>query len=1521
MKQWIKHGLALLLALVMVISLLPAAAFAEDGIVSERSYLFETSGYIPVDLPGGRAVTSAYLRGDTAELNSLNPGAATQSLPAAYDSRDYGYITSVKNQNPYGTCWTFGTMAPIEAYMIKNGIIDGDTGTAAKSSMDLSELHLAWFNYTSAYDKEGMLTGDSSKPLGDTYLDQGGNGAMSTLTVMRWAGTASENTAALKYSAASTSGLSSQYAYAYNNAHVSNVTWIPTANRDAVKQAIMDYGAGGISYYHSDSYYNSSTGAYCFKQSATYGSSSYQYGNHAVTVVGWDDNYARTNFKSSNRPTSNGAWIIKNSWGTSWGNSGYFYLSYEDTASLDDTCFFYTAEAVDNYDHNYQYDGTCNVANYQAMNNNCQVANVFTAKGSEELKAVAIAPWDEATTYTLQIYKNLTSSKNPSSGTLVSSQSGYFTYSGYYTVPLDTPVSLAAGDTFSVVFTLSTPTKDADDGKYVHIPYDASNKISWAQWVHANHGDTSFYRESGGSWTDCPSNGDFRIKAYTNDVTFRVTAESNNTAYGTVSVSGTKITASPKDGYYVSDAQVTSGTATVSISGNTISVSPSSDCTVKVIFAPKPQFTISFSSCGAAAGSKTAYIQDTIQLPTTVSNTPDGWTFVGWAEQQIAETSTAPSFFAPGADYVVSANATLYALFTRTEGSDEIIYEIVADPITDWTGSYVITCGKDASLYALKGLSGNTSYESSSAGGTVAFASTGMTLDGTALRNVSSAYVFTAAPSGTGWTLKNDATGTWLGSYSSYLYSRSTMSTSYCIWDLEYDTYNICMKVSNAASSRYPYLVKGSSYFVINSGYTTNKTQFWKKTTASTTFYNTDPIIQTHTHTLSLTPATAPTCTEAGNIAYYTCSGCGKLFSDAQGENEIASADTILPATGHTPGQSTEENRTAPTCGAAGGYDTVIRCATCGAELSRTHTELPATGEHTWGAWTAKNNGTHARTCSICGKSESANCTYTDTVTPPTVTDQGYTTHTCTICGYSFRDSYTAPIGTDYLVSFSVPAGVAAIDPMSCNSNSSITLPAAGAPDGCTFLGWVTAPIDKTASKPASILTGAFTPTENITLYALYSFTEGSGATGFKLLTAMPSDLTGSYVITSGTTASAYMMAATTGNYYNSTAGRTLISSSGASLDGDLLTNVPQANIFEVAAASRSGYYTIRPTSISGRYVADGSRGLTTATSQTNYGQWKFTLSSGRFVIPSYGYSSYAISFTGTYFDTVRSSSGIYLWKQTETGATFYATSIDAETPDDPEPPTPETFTLSFSVPQGVSAVADLTVTAGSSITLPTAGAPAGCTFLGWVTQDYAAATAMPSDIRTGSFTPTKSQSFKALYAKTQTGAAGYQLLTSAPSDWSGDYVITSGSNSSLYALKGLSGNTRYESTSAGGAIALASTGMTLSGSTLTNVGSAYIFHISSYSGKYVIQNASTGTYLASRSSYLYSYTSKSTSYCLWSLSASGSAITAANSASSSYPYLSFSSSKYFMINRTAGSTIRFWKLTEGETTIYTTAP
>ena len=98
-----------------------------------------------------------------------------------------------------------------------------------------------------------MRTGDKSTPS-DTCLDQGGNGEMSAYTLMRWAGAADESNPALAYSNASTvnyNGLNSQYAYDYNVCHVQNTYWLPAPNIDAVKQAIMEFGAGNISYYET----------------------------------------------------------------------------------------------------------------------------------------------------------------------------------------------------------------------------------------------------------------------------------------------------------------------------------------------------------------------------------------------------------------------------------------------------------------------------------------------------------------------------------------------------------------------------------------------------------------------------------------------------------------------------------------------------------------------------------------------------------------------------------------------------------------------------------------------------------------------------------------------------------------------------------------------------------------------------------------------------------------------------------------------------------------------------------------------------------------------------------------------------------------------------------------------------------------------------------------------------------------------------------------------------------------------
>ncbi len=873
-----KHLLALLLVFAMVLPLCAPLAAAEQVPAAEAPAADETEAPDagetredggPVDFsqpfqPAGEeanyglihqyhygttAVTDAYLRGEALSINGVNP---TDTLPSKYDSRDYNYVTSVKNQNPYGSCWAHAAMASVESYMIKHGIPVG-TGSAATTSLNLSETQHCFFNYSTAYDAESMTNGDKCTLTGsDSCLDSGGNGEMSAYTLQHWTGVASESVSALAYSKASTvasSGLSSQYAYGSNVAHVQNSEWIPGTNIEAVKRAIMEYGAGNISYYETGNAYT----YICTIDNSSQESSSHKWANHAITVVGWDDTIKTTAGFKPNTPSSAGAWICKNSWGTSYFNSGYCYISYEDTSVLEGYIYFYDAEPIDNYAHNYQYDGSCNVVTYGIGNrvgfaNNTKVANVFTAKGNESLKAVALCSWDEGMSYTVEIYKNPTTG-NPSSGTLMSTQTGSLTFSGYYTIKLDNPVSLAAGDTFSVVFTQNVPEAD-DSGKYVHTPYDAtfndSNVVSWANWTHVNHGNTSYYKEPNGNWTDCPDNGDYRIKAYTDDVTFTLSAVSNNTAWGTVSVSGTTITAAPAEGYYVESCDVISGSATCTINGNTISVAASEDCTVRVNFAPKPTYTVSFVASGKAEGSQTALVNDAITLPATVSVTADGWTFAGWAAAQFDETAEAPEFHAPGADYTVTGNTTLYAVYTRVEGSDELIYELVSDNLSDWTGNYVITSGKDTSLVALKTTYSDQRIENSTSGASVAYAKTGMTLDGNLLRNVPADYVFTLAKNGSNYTIKSNASGYWIGTQSTYLHNMGSYQSNYSDWTVEYDLYNICMKVANVASTQYTYLVKGSnSYFVVNTKYTTNKTQFWKETTESTTYYWTDPVAYT----------------------------------------------------------------------------------------------------------------------------------------------------------------------------------------------------------------------------------------------------------------------------------------------------------------------------------------------------------------------------------------------------------------------------------------------------------------------------------------------------------------------------------------------------------------------------------------------------------------------------------------------------------------------------------------------------
>lgn len=100
------------------------------------------------------------------------------------------------------------------------------------------------------------------------------------------------------------------------------------AERNLLKQHIKECGAVSADMYINENlYYNAGTSSYNYNN---YGQGKTQ-ANHVVSLIGWDDNYDKNNFKQSCKPTSNGAYIALNSYGENWGNGGIFYISYEDS--------------------------------------------------------------------------------------------------------------------------------------------------------------------------------------------------------------------------------------------------------------------------------------------------------------------------------------------------------------------------------------------------------------------------------------------------------------------------------------------------------------------------------------------------------------------------------------------------------------------------------------------------------------------------------------------------------------------------------------------------------------------------------------------------------------------------------------------------------------------------------------------------------------------------------------------------------------------------------------------------------------------------------------------------------------------------------------------------------------------------------------------------------------------------------------------------------------------------------------
>lgn len=383
------------------------------------------------------------------------------STYSRYDPREELYnnspitLSTVKNQGNLGVCWAFAGIALLES-KLKNRY--GET--------DWSENHMRYALSSDGGNQYGFVRNN----------DGGGNAQMVAAYYMRGilGGPVQEKNDPYVNNNASRSVDATNAIK--RELKLKNVSYIPdlvsgTAGsnydyRSQIKKAISDAGAVGVSYYSDDNKYKyadtiNRTGVTSFYTDNT-GT------NHGVVVVGWDDNYSSDNFLSSQKPSGNGAWLVKNSWGVDWGDGGYFWMSYYTpiknayclsqnfgfTGSPDRPYPYIWPESYSEKIYEYDPFGPTSSLSFGDGKTTIYYANIFECTDANTALTYVSIYVDTPGSYSIRITAGKGADNNKllaSALYWVSGETGLiqetayetFTNPGYYTIPLVRPLNVS----------------------------------------------------------------------------------------------------------------------------------------------------------------------------------------------------------------------------------------------------------------------------------------------------------------------------------------------------------------------------------------------------------------------------------------------------------------------------------------------------------------------------------------------------------------------------------------------------------------------------------------------------------------------------------------------------------------------------------------------------------------------------------------------------------------------------------------------------------------------------------------------------------------------------------------------------------------------------------------------------------------------------------------------------------------------------------------------------------------------